>query len=170
MGIALSSCTVPIKGSPTFDLGDNEIEVGIGIHGEPGRERISMENADAIVDRLVLSIIEDQSYKRFHREWDEANDTWAELEIISESLKTGDRVITLVNGMGGTPLSELYIVFRRLSEICEQKGLKIVRKLIGNYVTSLEMQGCSITLLKVDDELIQLWDAPVKTPSLNWRP
>lgn len=168
MGMALTSCTVPAKGSPTFELGDDEIEVGIGIHGEPGRQRISHKSADEITEMLALSIIEDSPYKRTIRDWDVQQGDWVEIELIDPSFQPGDSVLAFVNSMGGTPLSELYIVYRKLTEICEQKGLKIVRNLIGYYITSLDMQGCSITLLKLDDEMIRFWDAPVKTPSLRW--
>lgn len=168
MGVALTSCTVPAKGTPTFKLGDREMEIGIGIHGEPGRERISLKSADEITEMLALSIIEDSSYSRTVREWDEDQGEWVEVELTDPKVEKGDRVLAFVNGMGGTPLSELYIVYRKLAEVCQQQGLQIVRNLIGSYITSLDMQGCSITLLKLDDEMIQLWDAPVKTPSLRW--
>jgi phosphoenolpyruvate---glycerone phosphotransferase subunit DhaK len=168
MGMALTSCTVPAKGSPTFELGDAEIEVGIGIHGEPGRQRISLKSADEITEMLTTSIIEDSSYTRTVREWDAEKGEWIEVELTDPSFQQGDSVLAFVNSMGGTPLSELYIVYRKLAEICDKKGLQIVRNLIGPYITSLDMQGCSITLLKVDDELIRYWDAPVKTPSLQW--
>ncbi len=168
MGMALTSCTTPAKGSPTFNLGDNEIEVGIGIHGEPGRERLPLKPADEITEMLALSIIDDPAYSRTVREWDETKGDWIELELTDPTFQTGDSVLAFVNSMGGTPVSELYIVYRKLTEICEQKGLKIVRNLVGPYITSLDMQGCSITLLKLDDELIKLWDAPVKTPALRW--
>jgi len=168
MGMALTSCTVPAKGSPTFELGDREIEVGIGIHGEPGRQRMLLQSADEITEMLAISIIEDSAYTRTVREWNTEKGEWVEIELTDSSLQSGDSVLALVNSMGGTPLSELYIVYRKLSEICQNKGLHIVRNLVGNYITSLDMQGCSITLLKLDDELIKLWDAPVKTPSLRW--
>jgi dihydroxyacetone kinase-like protein len=168
MGMALTSCTVPAKGSPTFDLGDNEIEFGIGIHGEPGRQRMPLKSADEITEMLANSIIEDSSYTRRVREWDAEKGEWVEIELTDPPLQSGDSVLAFVNGMGGTPLSELYIVYRKLAEICEKNGLQIVRNLVGSYITSLEMQGCSITLLKLDDEMIKLWDAPVKTPALRW--
>jgi phosphoenolpyruvate---glycerone phosphotransferase subunit DhaK len=168
MGIALTSCTVPARGKPTFELGDREAEFGIGVHGEPGRERIAMENADEITRRLALSIIEDKEYTRTLREWSEKQGAWMDVEFTSAPFKTGDRVLAFVNNMGGTPVSELYIIYRQLAEICAQRGLTIVRNLIGAYMTSLEMQGCSITLLKMDDELVGLWDAPVDTPALRW--
>ncbi|MEA5502161.1 dihydroxyacetone kinase subunit DhaK [Halotia wernerae UHCC 0503] len=168
MGIALTSCTVPAKGSPTFALSDHEMEIGIGIHGEPGIERISLESVDQITERLARSIIDDPPYRRVVREWDEDQGEWVDVELINPSLQTGDRLLAFVNSMGGTPVAELYLVYRKLAEICEQQGLQIVRNLIGSYVTSLEMQGCSITLLKLDDEMIQLWDVPVKTASLRW--
>ena len=168
MGVALSSCTVPARGTPTFELGDDEMEVGIGIHGEPGRVRKPFGTADTVTDMLILSILEDQAYTRTVREWDETKSKWVDTEITNQPLRSGDRVLAFVNSMGGTPLSELYIVYRKLVETCGKKGLKIVRNLIGPYITSLEMQGCSITLLKMDDELIRLWDAPVRTPGLRW--
>lgn len=168
MGIALNSCTTPAKGSPTFELGDDEIEMGIGIHGEPGRERISLKTADEITTLLALSILEDSAYTRTVREWEEKKAEWVEVEMVNPPLQTGDSVLAFVNGMGGTPISELYIVYRQLAKICEQKDLKIVRNLVGSYITSLEMQGCSITLLKIDEEILKLWDAPVKTPALRW--
>jgi phosphoenolpyruvate---glycerone phosphotransferase subunit DhaK len=168
MGMALTSCTVPARGKPTFDLGENEVEVGIGIHGEPGRERLPVGTADEITEMLALSIIEDPPYERTVREWDEARGEWADVELMDPPFQSGDQVLAFVNSMGGTPVSELYIVYRKLAQICEKKGLHIVRRLVGPYITSLEMQGASITLLNMDDEMIRLWDAPVKTPSLRW--
>lgn len=168
MGMALTSCTTPAKGSPTFDLGVDEIEVGIGIHGEPGCERLALRPADEITEMLALSIIDDPAYIRTVREWDEDKGEWISLQLTDPPFQSGDRMLAFVNSMGGTPISELYIVYRKLIEICEQKGLQIVRNLVGPYITSLDMQGCSITLLKLDDELIKLWDAPVKTPAIRW--
>jgi dihydroxyacetone kinase-like protein len=144
MGMALTSCTVPAAGKPTFELGENEMEMGIGIHGEPGRERMSIASAHEITARLAETVIADLPFTR------------------------GDQVIAMVNGMGGTPLIELYLVYNELEEICRVRGITIARRLVGNYVTSLEMAGCSITLLRADDELLSLWDAPVLTPGLRW--
>lgn len=168
MGMAITSCTVPAKGSPTFELGDDEMEIGIGIHGEPGRERMKMKAADEITEMMALSIIEDPAYTRKVREWDEAKGDWVEVELVDPPFAAGDRVVAFVNSMGGTPIAELFVVYRKLAEICQKKGLTIVRNLVGPYITSLEMQGMSITLLKVDDEMLELWDAPVKTPGLRW--
>ncbi len=168
MGMALTSCIVPVKGTPTFELGDDEMEIGIGIHGEPGRERMKLKTADEITEMLALSIIEDPPYSRTVREWDDEKGEWVDVELTDPPFQSGDRVLAFVNSMGGTPVSELYIVYRKLAEICEKKGLQIVRSLVGAYITSLEMQGCSITLLKMDDEMLELWDAPVKTPALRW--
>jgi dihydroxyacetone kinase-like protein len=168
MGMALTSCTVPAAGKPTFDLPEDEMEIGIGIHGEPGRKRMKLKTADEITEMLSLAIIEDPAYTRNVREWDEGQGDWVEIELVDPPLQAGDQVLAFVNSMGGTPEIELAIVYRKLHEICEKKGLKIVRNLIGPYITSLEMQGCSITLLKMDDELLDLWDAPVKTPGLRW--
>ncbi|MDF2444265.1 MAG: phosphoenolpyruvate---glycerone phosphotransferase subunit DhaK [Subtercola sp.] len=144
MGVALTPCVVPHAGEPSFTLADDEIEIGIGIHGEPGRERIKLEPADAIVDRLLGPILEDLPFA------------------------SGDKVLLFVNGMGGTPQIELYIVFRRAAEVLKGKGIEVTRSLVGNFVTSLEMQGASITVLKLDDELTELWDAPVQTAALRW--
>ena len=127
-----------------------------------------MRSADEIAEMLAINIIEDVGYRRIVREWDEVKGEWQEVELIDSPFEQGDRLLAFVNSMGGTPMSELYIVYRKLAEICEQKGLQIVRNLIGHYITSLEMQGCSITLLKLDDELIKFWDAPVKTVALRW--
>jgi dihydroxyacetone kinase-like protein len=168
MGMALTSCTVPAKGSPTFELGDGEMEVGIGIHGEPGRRRLPLAAADPITDMLIHAILDDPAYTRTVREWDSAEATWKETTLTSEPLRRGDRVVAFVNGMGGTPLAELYVVYRRLDEACGARGIRVERTLIGPYITSLEMQGTSITLLRVDDEMLGLWDAPVKTPGLRW--
>ncbi|HEX9029195.1 MAG TPA: dihydroxyacetone kinase subunit DhaK [Anaerolineales bacterium] len=144
MGMALTSCTVPHVGKPTFDLPEDEMEIGIGIHGEPGRVRMKVRPADEIVEMLMDPILKDVP------------------------LKSGDPILMFVNGMGGTPLIELYIVFRKAQEIAEKSGLKVVRNLIGPYITSLEMAGTSITILKMDDDLVKLWDAPVKTPGMRW--
>ena len=168
MGLALTSCTVPAAGKPTFELGEDEMEIGIGIHGEPGRKRIKIKTANEITELLALSIIEDIFYKRTIREWDEGKGEWVDIKLEDPTLKHGDKVLAFVNSMGGTPGIELPIVYRKLHEICEKRGLKIIRNLIGPYITSLEMQGCSITLLKMDDEMIELWDAPVKTAGLRW--
>ncbi len=145
MGLALTSCTVPAAGTPTFELGDQEVEIGIGIHGEPGRERISMQPADQLTDRLAGPVIDDLG------------------------LSQGDRVLLFVNSMGGTPLAELYVVYRRVAQLLDQGGVQIARSLVGPYITSLEMQGASVTILRLDDEKTRLWDAPVHTPGLRWR-
>lgn len=168
MGMALTSCVVPAKGAPIFDLSADEIEIGIGIHGEPGQKRIKMTSADAITAMLVNEILDDGPYTRTVREWDRRNGDWVEKSLTDEPFQRGDDVIAFVNSMGGTPLSELYIVYRELDRICKDRGIQIVRNLIGPYITSLEMQGCSITLVKADSELIKFWDAPVKTPALRW--
>ena len=144
MGVALSGCTVPHAGKPSFELAEDEIEIGIGIHGEPGRHRIAMESADAITDRLLEPVLEDLA------------------------ISSGDRVLLFVNGMGGTPQSELYIVYRRAAQVLAERGASVERSLVGNYVTSLEMQGCSVSVLRLDDELTHLWDAPVHTAALRW--
>jgi dihydroxyacetone kinase-like protein len=144
MGMALTSCTVPHAGKPTFDLPENEMEIGVGIHGEPGRKRMKLLPADEIVELLMEPVISDLPYR------------------------SGDEVLLFVNGLGGTPLIELYIVYRKAAEIAQRAGLKIARHLVGSYITSLEMAGTSITMLKLDDPLKKLWDAPVLTPALRW--
>lgn len=144
MGMALTSCTVPHAGKPTFDLGEYEMEIGIGIHGEPGRERLPLEPADRIVERLVDPILEDLPYDK------------------------GQEALLFVNGMGGTPLIELYVAYRRAEELLAERGITVVRRLVGNFITALEMQGMSITLLKADDDMVALWDAPVHTAALRW--
>ena len=144
MGMALTSCTVPAAGKPTFEIGDDEMEIGVGIHGEPGRERRKLATADEITEALAVPIIDDLPFKR------------------------GDRVLAFVNGLGGTPLIELYVVYRKLAAILDGRGITIARNLVGSYITSLDMAGCSITLLRLDDELIRLWDAPVHTAALRW--
>jgi len=144
MGMALTPCITPSSGEPSFELGDDEMEIGIGIHGEPGRYREPMAPAAQVVERLGTAVVEDLPYE------------------------SGDRVLAFVNGMGGTPLIELYVVYRELHRFLEARGITISRRLIGNYITSLEMAGCSITLLRLDDELTRLWDAPVHTPALRW--
>jgi dihydroxyacetone kinase-like protein len=144
MGMALTSCTVPHAGKPTFDLPEDEMEIGIGIHGEPGRTRMKIASAAEITEMLATPILEDLPFKG------------------------GDSVLAFVNGMGGTPLIELYVVFNELAKILKGKNIAIARNLVGSYITSLEMAGCSITLVKLDDELTRLWDAPVHTPALRW--
>jgi dihydroxyacetone kinase-like protein len=144
MGMALTSCIVPAAGTPTFELGEDEMEIGIGIHGEPGRERRKLGTAAEIVETLATAVAEDIPYER------------------------GDQVLAFVNGMGGTPLLELYVVYNELNKLLSGRGITITRNLVGSYITSLEMAGASITLLRLDDELTSLWDAPVKTPALRW--
>lgn len=168
MGMALTSCTVPAVGRPTFTLAEDEVEIGIGIHGEPGQYREKLRPVDAIVETLAGEILNDGPYARTLREWDMANATWVERDMIDEPLRSGDSVIALVNSMGGTPVSELYAVYRKLAELCAARGITIARRLIGPYITSLEMQGFSITLVRTDEEILRMWDAPVLTPALRW--
>jgi dihydroxyacetone kinase-like protein len=168
MGMALTSCTVPQAGEPTFELAEDEMEIGIGIHGEPGRKRMKLKPADEITEMMALAIIEDEEYTRIVREWDTDKEEWVEVELVDPPFEAGDQVLAFVNSMGGTPAIELPIAYRKLHEICEAKGLEIVRNLIGPYITSLEMQGMSITLLKMDDEMLELWDAPVNTIGIRW--
>lgn len=143
MGMALTSCVTPEKGEPTFDLGEDEIELGIGIHGEPGTERADIMSADEITEQLTENVLDDIE------------------------LDDGDEVVTMVNGMGGTPLSELYIVERKLQSILDDRGIETWDAWVGDYMTSLDMMGCSITVLRVDDELKELLAAPATTPGLT---
>ncbi|MEU2238262.1 dihydroxyacetone kinase subunit DhaK [Streptomyces sp. NPDC018338] len=141
-GVALSACTTPAKGSPTFDLPDGELELGVGIHGEPGRERRPMMTSREIADYAVDAVLED--------------------------LRPSGPVLALVNGMGGTPLIELYGFNAEVQRVLTERRIPVARTLVGNYVTSLDMAGCSVTLCEVDEELLRLWDAPVQTPALRW--
>jgi phosphoenolpyruvate---glycerone phosphotransferase subunit DhaK len=144
MGVALTSCTVPAAGKPTFELAEDEMEVGIGIHGEPGRRRVPLATAHEIAELLVEPILSDLDFTG------------------------GDGVIAFVNGMGGTPLLELYLMYAEVAAVLEKAGVGIARSLVGPYITSLEMAGCSVTLVKADEDLLRLWDAPVRTPALRW--
>ncbi len=144
MGMALTSCTVPAAGSPTFDLPPGEMELGVGIHGEPGRSRVPLAPAREVAAMLVEPVL-------------------ADLGDLGD-----DGVIAFVNGMGGTPLLELYLVHGEVAALLERAGVRIARSLVGNYITSLEMAGCSVTLLRADEENVELWDAPVRTPGLRW--
>ena len=166
MGMALTSCTVPAAGKPIFEMGDDEMEFGIGIHGEPGQKRMKVIPADEITEMMAKEIIHDKAYSRTVRELEDGQ--WVDKELVDEPFKRGDKVIAFVNSMGGTPVAELYAVYRKLAEVCAAEGIEIVRNLIGPYITSLEMAGMSITLLKADDEILKFWDAPVKTPGLRW--
>ena len=144
MGVALTSCTVPAAGRPTFAIGEAEMEMGVGIHGEPGRRRVPLASADRIVEEMVGAVAGD----------------------LGDAIR-GDALL-FVNGFGGTPLMELYLIYDAARREVEKHGARVVRSLVGNYVTSLDMAGCSITLSMLDDELLALWDAPVETPALRW--
>ena len=143
MGVALTSATLPSVGKPSFDLPEDEIEMGVGIHGEPGRRRESLRPAAEIAEQLVSSILADHDF-------------------------TGAPVIAMLSGLGGTPLIELYLMYGDIAALLEQRGVTVARTLVGDYITSLDMAGCSLTLLRADDELLRLWDAPVGTPALRW--
>lgn len=144
MGLALSGATVPAAGKPNFTLPEGEYELGIGIHGEPGRERLPLRPANELVEALLDPVLSDLN------------------------AAAGDRVILLTNGMGGTPQLELYIAHRRAVEMLEERGIQVERHLVGNFVTSLEMQGLSLSVLRADAEMLRLWDAPVHTAALRW--
>jgi phosphoenolpyruvate---glycerone phosphotransferase subunit DhaK len=144
MGMALTSCTVPAKGSPTFDLPATEIEIGIGIHGEPGRRRVPIASARETAEMLTEPVLADLDFTH------------------------DDGVLAFVNGMGATPLLELYLMYGEIAAILEKAGVTVVRSLVGSYVTSLDMAGCSLTIVRMDDEFLRLWDAPVVTSGLRW--
>lgn len=144
MGLALTSCTVPHVGEPSFSLADDEMEIGIGIHGEPGRHRVAAGTASEMVSALLDPILEDLPFE------------------------SGDRVLLFTNSMGGTPLIELYLAHGIAEQLLADRGITVERRLVGPYITSLEMQGMSLTLLKLDDEMVELWDAPVHTAALRW--
>jgi phosphoenolpyruvate---glycerone phosphotransferase subunit DhaK len=145
MGVALTSCTVPAAGKPTFQIGVDEMEMGVGIHGEPGRRRVKLTTADEIAAEMTGSVLKDLS------------------------LNPGQEAILLVNGFGGTPTLELYVMVQAAMKVLKGAGVKVVRHLTGSYVTSLEMAGCSITVTAVDAPLLTLWDAPVHTAALRWK-
>jgi dihydroxyacetone kinase-like protein len=144
MGVALSSCTVPAAGKPTFTLAEDEMEMGVGIHGEPGRRRVKLASADAIADEMMSAILGDLS------------------------LAGGTPCLLLVNGFGGTPAMELYLMANAARRVLAAHNLVMARGLVGSYVTSLDMAGCSLTVTALDDGLIELWDAPVHTAALRW--
>ncbi len=144
MGVALSSCTSPSVGHPTFKLPFDEMEVGVGIHGEAGVRRQSLISASSIAHTVLNPIIDDME------------------------LGSGDRVLVIVSGLGASPLQELNIVFRHIHELLSQRSVVVERQLVGNYITSLDMAGCTVTVLRLDDEMLSLWDAPVFTPTLRW--
>ena len=144
MGMALTSGTVPAAGKPTFDLPEDEMELGIGIHGEPGRRRVPLAPAREVAEMLVEPVLSDLDFTG------------------------GDGVFVLLNGMGATPQLELYLMYGEVAAVLEKAGVRVARSLVGNYVTSLDMAGCSVTLLNMDDELLRLWDAPVRTAALRW--
>jgi len=144
MGVALTSCTVPAAGRPTFELGEDEMELGVGIHGEPGRQRLALAPAKDIAALLVEPVLADLPFQR------------------------GDAVLAFVNGLGGTPLLELYVLYNEVARLLAVHGLTVARSLVGSYITSLDMAGASVTLLQLDDDLLALWDAPVRTPALRW--
>jgi len=149
MGVALTSCTVPAAGRPTFDIGDTEIEMGVGIHGEPGRRREAMRDAKALVTDMVNAILEDFSQKNM-------------------PLNANSEVLLLVNGFAATPLMELYLIYNEAAQILKSKGVQISRSLVGNYTTALDMAGASITICLFDNEIKQHWDSPVHTAGLRW--
>jgi phosphoenolpyruvate---glycerone phosphotransferase subunit DhaK len=144
MGVALTSCTVPAAGKPTFELGEGEMEMGVGIHGEPGRRRVPLVPADEIAREMLGAITGDLA------------------------APAGSEVLLLVNGFGGTPSMELYLMYDAARRILDAQGLKVARSLVGSYCTSLDMAGCSLTVTALDDELTRLWDAPVHTAALRW--
>lgn len=143
IGFALTSCVVPAKGSPTFTLGDDEIEFGVGIHGEPGIAREKLVSADALAQKMVDKVVADLPYN------------------------SGDEVALMVNGLGGTPVQELYLLNNAVTKLLEEKNIRIFKTMVGNYMTSIDMEGASITLLKLDDELKELLNAPANTPALK---
>ncbi|MDP8567675.1 dihydroxyacetone kinase subunit DhaK [Methylophilus aquaticus] len=147
IGVALTSCTVPAAGRPTFDISDTEIEMGVGIHGEPGRKREAMREADALVNDMVAAIMHDFETKQ---------------------LPLRGEVLLLVNGLGATPLMELYVMYNTAAKLLQSKGLHIARSLVGNYTTAIDMAGASLTVCMLDDKIKQYWDSAVHTPALRW--
>lgn len=163
MGIALSSCTVPAAGTPTFTLAEDEMEMGVGIHGEPGRRRVKVMTADAIAEEMVAAITGDFATAAG------AGGGAVEAQAAAEGTAPDEgAVLLLVNGFGGTPLMELYLMYHAARTRLEARGYHVVRSLVGNFVTSLEMAGCSLTVTRLDEETTRLWDAPVWTAGLRW--
>ncbi|WP_020168640.1 MULTISPECIES: dihydroxyacetone kinase subunit DhaK [Methylotenera] len=156
IGVALTSCTVPAAGRPTFDISDTEIEMGVGIHGEPGRKREAMREADDIVKEMVDAILADFKARNIT------------LKNVLTSKDLPNETLLLINGFGATPLMELYLIYNAAAKLLEENGIKISRSLVGNYVTALDMAGASITLCLLDDEIKQHWDSPVHTAALRW--
>jgi len=167
-GVALAACTVPAAGKPSFELADNEIEFGVGIHGEPGIERRSLQDVDTLVDSVMAQLMDDTPWLRTLRHWDRHTGGWVETTSTNTQFDNHGEYIVLINGLGGTPESELYGVARAVTQAAHQRGINIVRHLVGNYCTSLDMAGFSVSLLKCPPTLLQLWDAPVNTPALRW--
>jgi dihydroxyacetone kinase-like protein len=143
MGMALTSCTVPSAGKPTFEIPDDMMEMGVGIHGEPGRHRVALAPAASIAQQLVEPVLADLDF-------------------------TDGPTIVMLNGMGGSPLIELYLMYGEVKKILDKAGITVARCLVGNYITSLDMAGCSVTILKADDDMLRFWDAPVNTAGLRW--
>ena len=143
MGMALTSCTVPAAGKPTFDLPEDQMEMGVGIHGEPGRHRVPLAGAAEIAEQLVEPVLADLDFR-------------------------ARPSIVMLSGLGGTPLIELYLLYGEVATLLEKAGVQVARTLVGNYITSLDMAGASVTVLKADDEMLRLWDAPVRTSGLRW--
>lgn len=167
-GAALSACVVPAAGKPSFVLEDNEIEFGVGIHGEPGIERREYKDVDSLVEQMFAELIDSAPYTRSLNRWDRDHGTWVTEETTTEEFSPESDLIVMVNGLGGTPSSELYGAFNKVYECCEKSGFKVARSLVGDYCTSLNMEGFSITLLQADSEMLKLWDEPVNTPALRW--
>ncbi|HHV2300078.1 TPA: dihydroxyacetone kinase subunit DhaK [Escherichia coli] len=167
-GIALSACTVPAAGKPSFELADNEIEFGVGIHGEPGIERRTLQDLNTLIDSVIAQLLDNTPWRRTLRHWDRHAGGWIDASSMNESFDQNAEYIVLINGLGSTPESELYGVARVFMCAAQRLGIKISRQLVGNYCTSLDMAGFSISLLKCTPEFLQLWDAPVNTPALRW--
>ncbi|MDB1125471.1 dihydroxyacetone kinase subunit DhaK [Vibrio algarum] len=168
ISVALRPCTVPAADQPSFELGENEVEFGIGIHGEPGIERMEFTNSDDLVDKMFVALKENAPYSRVLPCWDKEEGEWLELDSSINDFESDHDYIAIVNGLGGTPNSELYVVYKRLAENCEAENFRIARNLVGEYCTAVDMSGISITLLKADKEVIDLFDAPVNTAAMTW--
>ncbi|AYV23332.1 dihydroxyacetone kinase subunit DhaK [Vibrio mediterranei] len=168
LGIALNAPIVPEADNPCFELADNEVEFGVGIHGEPGMRRIEYTNANELVSQMFTTLVQDPPYSRFINVWDREESHWNETEFTTEQFEPGHDYIVIVNGFGGTPVSQLYVAYQQLAKCCQQENFNIVRNMVGSYCTALDMEGLSITLLNADKEMIELFDAPVDTPALRW--
>ncbi|NGZ14733.1 dihydroxyacetone kinase [Vibrio aestuarianus] len=168
IAVALQPCTVPASGLPIFTLNPDDVEFGVGIHGEPGLAQIKYTSADDLVDKMFMALKENISYERMLSQWNRKEGSWDEVITRIDDFEPNQDYIAIVNGLGSTPVSQLYIAYKRLLNNCENESYRLSRNMVGNYCTAIDMQGFSLTLLKADAEIIELFDSPVDTAELRW--